>query len=171
MTTTLKTQTTKQDYSKTSTMWQASKDKTTRPCIWMQSGVVAKKNCNHYFDCNSCKYDTAMQKAVSAGKQISWQDAMRMRDSTDRTCRHAITGRADHRICPMNYNCQRCDFDQMFEETISTGTSVGAVAMNDVKYLKLQGLLQRDQDSNLLMATISTKDTPGLALKAVDSSE
>ncbi len=137
MTTTLKTQTTKKDYSKTSTMWQASKDKTARPCIWMQSGVVAKKNCNHYFDCNSCKYDTAMQKAVSAGKQISWQDAMRMRDSTDRTCRHAITGRADHRLCPMNYNCQRCDFDQMFEETISTGTSVGAVALNDAKGFKL----------------------------------
>jgi glycine cleavage system H lipoate-binding protein len=136
-TSTLKSKTTRNDYAKTSTMWKADKDRTIRPCIWMQSGVVAKKNCNHFFDCNSCKYDSAMQKAVDSGKQISWQDAMRMRSSTDRTCRHALTGRADHRICPMNYNCRRCDFDQVFEDTVSTRVNAGAAAVSEIKGFKI----------------------------------
>ncbi|MBF0203331.1 MAG: hypothetical protein HQK67_03240, partial [Desulfamplus sp.] len=40
-------------------------DQKTKPCIWMASGAVAKKNCNNYFNCTSCKYDTAMQQLVA----------------------------------------------------------------------------------------------------------
>lgn len=98
---------------------EALKTRETSPCIWMASGTVAKKTCNHYFDCTTCKYDRAMQKNAAAGKHLSWQEAMRCRDSRDRACRHALTGRAGHRVCPMNYNCSRCDFDQTFEEVVS----------------------------------------------------
>ncbi|MBU1343645.1 MAG: glycine cleavage system protein H [Proteobacteria bacterium] len=137
MTATSKTQSTKQNYSKTQTLWQSGKDKNERPCIWMQAGVVSQKNCNHYYDCTSCKYDTAMGKQATAGKHISWQEALRKRDSIDRTCRHALTGRADHRTCPMNYNCYKCDFDQMFEDTLSPGQGHIRLEMKDVKGFKI----------------------------------
>ncbi len=127
---------TKQDYAKTSTLWVDPKAKD-KPCLWMQAGVTAKKFCNNFYDCTNCKYDTAMEKQALDGKQLSWQDAMRMRDGAERTCRHAMTGRADHRTCPMNYNCSRCEFDQLFEETISAGTGHGALAMTDVKGFKI----------------------------------
>ncbi len=107
------------------------------PCLWMQAGVVKKKNCNHYYDCATCKYDTAMLKMAATGRHISWQDAMRKHDSRDRTCRHTMTGRADHRNCPMNYNCNHCDFDQIFEDTLSPATAHGLGKIEDIKGFKL----------------------------------
>ncbi|WP_041279343.1 glycine cleavage system protein H [Desulfobacula toluolica] len=134
---TMKTQSKKQVYSRPQTLWQSGKDKIQRPCIWMQAGVGSKKGCNHYHDCTTCKYDAAMTKLAAAGKHISWQDAMRKKDSRDRTCRHTLTQRADHRICPMNYNCSRCDFDQLFEDSLSPNTGHAMVKMTDIKGFKL----------------------------------
>jgi len=118
---------------KSENIWKAKKDKNDHPCIWMQAGVAKKKNCNNFYDCTHCKYDDSMAKMAKAGKHISWQEAMRNRDSKDRTCRHALTCRTENRICPMNYNCQRCDFDQYFEDTLSPKTGHSMVVMKDVK--------------------------------------
>jgi glycine cleavage system H lipoate-binding protein len=107
------------------------------PCLWMQAGVVKKKDCNHYYDCATCKYDAGMLKLTATGRHISWQDAMRKHDSLDRTCRHTMTGRADHRACPMNYNCSHCDFDQLFEETLSPAMAHGLGEITDIKGFKL----------------------------------
>ncbi|MCF6239885.1 MAG: glycine cleavage system protein H [Bacteroidales bacterium] len=123
--------------TKTSTLWENAKANDARPCIWMQAGVTAKKNCNNFYDCTCCKYDSAMEKQAIAGKHLSWQDSMRMRDGNQRTCRHAMTGRADYRTCPMNYNCDRCEFDQYFEETLSAGIGHSNLEMTDVKGFKM----------------------------------
>ncbi|MCG8683955.1 MAG: glycine cleavage system protein H [Desulfobacterales bacterium] len=109
----------------------------TSPCIWMQAGVAKKKSCNNFYDCTTCKYDTAMAKAASTGKHMSWQDAMRQYDSKDRTCRHALTGRTGHRVCPMNYNCDHCDFDQTFEEAMSIGAVPVVGQYTDIKGFRL----------------------------------
>ncbi len=114
-------------------VWQAKKDKNEHPCLWMTAGVAKKKNCNNYFDCTNCKYDDGMVKLADAGKQTSWQDAMRMKDSKERTCRHTMTGRTTHKVCPMNYNCSHCEFDQYFEDALTPLTGHGAVHLNTVK--------------------------------------
>jgi glycine cleavage system H lipoate-binding protein len=106
------------------------------PCLWMQAGVVKKKECKNYYDCAACKYDAGMLKMTATGRHISWQDAMRKHDSLDRTCRHTMTGRADHRACPMNYNCSHCDFDQLFEDTLSPAAAHGG-EISDIKGFKL----------------------------------
>lgn len=117
----------------TTHVWQAKKDKNNHPCLWMQAGVVKKKNCSNYYDCTNCKYDDGMVKMVAAGKQISWQDAMRMKDSKERTCRHSMTGRIGQKVCPMNYNCSRCEFDQYFEDAVTPMTGHAAVHVNSIK--------------------------------------
>lgn len=109
------------------------KDLQAKPCIWMASGAVAKKHCNNYFDCTSCKYDAAMEQKVSQGKQISWQDSMRRRESMDRVCRHSLTMRMETRVCAYNYNCSKCDFDQYFEDVLSPRTGHAAFAMHNIK--------------------------------------
>lgn len=129
MTQTLKNKSSKQNLS--------SKNEAAMPCIWMQAGVVLKKECNNYHDCTSCKYDTAMGKQAVAGKHLSWQESLRRRDSLDRTCRHALTGRVEHRTCAMNYNCNHCDFDQLFEDTLSPGKGNSGMHMKDIKGFKL----------------------------------
>lgn len=122
---------------KTKTRWQTKTKNENRPCIWAQAEVITKKNCNNYYDCTSCKYDAAMMTKALAGKHISWQDALRKKDSKDRTCRHVLTGRAEHRSCPMNYNCFKCDFDQMFEDTLVPGTGHTTLEMRDIKGFKI----------------------------------
>lgn len=131
MTQTLKTKSAKQ------TLSAPKKDDTGMPCIWMQAGVVAKKDCNHHHDCTTCKYDSAMIKQAVAGKHLSWQESLRRRDSVDRACRHALTGRVEHRTCAMNYNCSHCDFDQLFEDTLAPGKGNQGVRMIDVKGFQL----------------------------------
>jgi glycine cleavage system H lipoate-binding protein len=92
------------------------KAKADRPCVWMQAGVVKFKNCTHFFDCPTCTYDHAMGTKAKAGKQLSWQAAMRLRPEMHRLCRHSLTGRIAQRACAANYECAACDFDQFFEE-------------------------------------------------------
>jgi glycine cleavage system H lipoate-binding protein len=118
MTTTATRPVYKKEVSKTGPVWKCHKDIMDRPCIWMQAGVTARKTCNQYYDCTGCRYDDAMEKGAAAGRHLSWQEAMRRQPGSQRICRHAMTGRADMRICPMNYNCDRCEFDQMFEDTL-----------------------------------------------------
>lgn len=95
------------------------KAKADRPCVWMQAGVVKFKNCIHFFDCPTCTYDHAMGTKAKAGKQLSWQAAMRLRPEMHRLCRHSLTGRIAQRACATNYECAACDFDQFFEEILS----------------------------------------------------
>ena len=100
-------------------VWQIKPDKKAQaahPCLWMQAGVVKFKNCNNYYDCTTCKYDAGMALQVKKGKQISWQDAMKMRPDIDRVCRHSLTGRIAKRSCAYDYECGKCEFDQYFED-------------------------------------------------------
>lgn len=91
-------------------------DKKNHPCLWMQAGAVTKKYCTNFFDCSTCRYNAAMEKRVDEGKQISWQDCMRLMGGGHRACRHALTGRVKSKSCPYNYQCSHCSFDQMFED-------------------------------------------------------
>ena len=104
-------------------VWMVKPDRDARaanPCLWMQAGSVHFKNCNHFYDCTTCKYDVGMRKRVDEGKQISWQDAMRTRGGLDRICRHSLTNRIEKRACAYDYECSRCEFDQFFEDVWST---------------------------------------------------
>jgi glycine cleavage system H lipoate-binding protein len=104
-------------------VWMVKPDRDAQaanPCLWMQAGSVNFKNCSHFYDCTTCKYDVGMRKRVDEGKQLSWQDAMRMRGGLDRICRHSLTNRIEKRACAYDYECSRCEFDQFFEDVWST---------------------------------------------------
>ena len=115
-------------------VWPANEKKGRQdyPCIWMQAGAVPKKYCSNFYHCNTCKYDRGLQKRVAEGRQISWQDALRRRESAHRTCRHALTGRTVNRICAYNYNCDTCDFDQYLEDVLAPATGGTAITATDV---------------------------------------
>jgi len=117
-------------------VWMVSPDKKAdmmNPCLWMQAEVVKAKNCNNFYDCNSCKYDMGMSKQVEKGKKVSWQDAMRRRPAMDRICRHSLTKRILNRVCADNYQCSTCDFDQCFEDFLSTRTITTLFEVQQVK--------------------------------------
>ena len=101
-------------------------------CIWMEAGVIDYKLCNYYYDCNGCPFDKAMKQAADknvaarlqglepTGKKasiISWQEKMKKRPGLQRECRHSLTGRTSFRLCPYEYECSTCEFDQMLEDS------------------------------------------------------
>ena len=117
-------------------LWFVKPDKhaqAANPCIWMQAGAVAFKNCNNFYDCTTCKYDLGMKKKVDSGAQVSWQDAMRRREGLERICRHSLTKRIDERSCAYDYLCHKCDFDQFFEDTWSAKTPSLMDEVHEVK--------------------------------------
>jgi len=117
-------------------VWVITPDKKAQaenPCLWMQAGAVKFKSCNNFYDCTTCKYDHAMQAKVAQGKQISWQNAMRRRPALDRVCRHSLTRRIDHRACAYDFRCEKCDFDQYFEDVLSAKTKSDPTWVETVK--------------------------------------
>lgn len=94
-------------------------------CVWMKAGVVNFRLCDNAFDCRNCGFDRGMQKSMSSGqadgenrKRAHWADQLKtVWEGTNRLCRHALTGRIDSpKICPLNYECYHCPFDQMLDE-------------------------------------------------------
>jgi glycine cleavage system H lipoate-binding protein len=109
------------------------KAKPESPCLWMQAGAVKFKNCTNFYNCTECSYDHAMGGKAKAGKQVSWQEAMRLRPEMHRVCRHSLTGRMEMRACAYNYECATCDFDQFFEDVWAAKT---VKAPTDIRRVK-----------------------------------
>ncbi|BBO89420.1 glycine cleavage system protein H [Desulfosarcina ovata] len=117
-------------------VWVIQPDRKAVPenaCLWMQAGAVKYKTCNNHFDCNTCKYDHAMQNKVALGKQVSWQDSMRRQPALARTCRHSLTGRIAQRACAYDFHCEKCDFDQYFEDVLAAKTQSAPTDIARVK--------------------------------------
>jgi glycine cleavage system H lipoate-binding protein len=100
-------------------------------CIWMEAGVIDYKLCNNYYNCHTCSFDKAMKETADknararlqglelTGKKAGierWQVRMKKRHGAERQCRHTLTGRAPFRLCPYDFECHSCQFDQLLED-------------------------------------------------------
>jgi glycine cleavage system H lipoate-binding protein len=100
-------------------------------CIWMEAAVIDYKLCNNHYNCHTCSFDRAMKATADknvlarisglepTGKKaniIPWQEKMKQRQGMDRKCRHSLSGRAPFRLCPYDYECHSCQFDQLLED-------------------------------------------------------
>jgi glycine cleavage system H lipoate-binding protein len=94
-------------------------------CIWMKAGVINYRMCDHAYDCYHCPFDTAMRKAMGIqdgedSKKVAprWVEFLQQKyHGSERPCRHALTGRIDApKICPLNYECYHCAYDQMLDD-------------------------------------------------------
>jgi glycine cleavage system H lipoate-binding protein len=104
-----------------------------RKCIWMEAGVVTYKLCNNQFQCSTCSYDLAMSNQVKKEQRIAasdttsiyskmpkvdWMEKFRKLPSNQRKCRYMISGDVDYKVCPNNFNCGTCTFDQMMQDQV-----------------------------------------------------
>ena len=82
-------------------------------CIWMKAGVVNFKICENAFDCTSCAFDKGMSKKMAQKPTalVSWQEVMRQ-PHLNKECRHMLTGRVIFHLCPHNFECKDCAYDQ-----------------------------------------------------------
>lgn len=91
-------------------------------CIWMKAGVINYKLCPYNYACNLCPFDKAMKDAgrreSKQKRRVPWTERMRKLTGPERYCRHMLQGLVSYKICPMNYQCGKCKYDQMIQDMI-----------------------------------------------------
>jgi len=108
-------------------------------CIWMKAGVVNFKLCHNAFDCTTCSFDHAMQKALSQGKKTtSWRDEMMRKPHNERACRYMMSGDVPVKYCSNAYDCSTCEFDQLMQAYHET------IAGHEVKKSEIRGFTVAD---------------------------
>jgi glycine cleavage system H lipoate-binding protein len=108
----------------------ATKSKTGRPfvysmtndlCVWSRAGVVKRMKCINAFDCLGCSFDRRVLADFESKQSFTAADdprPVRMRLLMKQgKCRHMLSGRVSYSLCSYGYNCAKCPFDQMLEET------------------------------------------------------
>ena len=98
-------------------------DMTSDQCVWSQAGVAAPRKCHQAFNCMGCEFDELVQKRISQGLALkkdgrseSWRLKLDHLPMEHRKCRHMLTGEVALKYCANNFDCARCEYDQMLEE-------------------------------------------------------
>jgi len=121
-------------------------------CLWMQAGVVRKKDCLLAFECDSCRFDRALRRVCRENRQkreqgvnisghrgsiIFWKDRLRLRPPARRPCIHHMKGQLEFRLCHRDYNCAQCEFDEYFYDLHTVYTVVKPVDFRSISGVKL----------------------------------
>lgn len=92
-------------------------------CVWSRAGVVKPIKCMNAFDCLGCAFDQKVQADFEAREQqtrLPGADprTVRLRMLMNQLkCRHMLSGRVTYKLCGHGYNCVKCPYDQMIEDT------------------------------------------------------
>ena len=90
-------------------------------CVWGQAGVIKPLKCINAFDCLGCAMDQQVlsgfeKKREAIGKSDKRPARMLLLVSQGK-CRHMLSGRISYGLCSYGYDCVKCPFDQMIEDT------------------------------------------------------
>jgi glycine cleavage system H lipoate-binding protein len=98
-------------------------DLTSDQCVWSQAGVARPRKCHRAFNCMGCEYDAQVRDQIAQGLAIqpdgraeSWRHTLGRRPIESRKCRHMLTGQVALKYCANNFDCARCEYDQMLED-------------------------------------------------------
>lgn len=102
-------------------------------CVWSRAGVVKPIACMNAFDCLGCAFDQKVRsnfekrgRLSTSAPDTSFVDPRPVRLRmlmNQRKCRHMLSGRVDYKLCGHGYDCERCPYDQMLEDTSVTRLS------------------------------------------------
>ncbi len=121
-----------------------------KPCIWMQAGVVRYKHCNRDYQCLLCPYDRALKRTTQENRRmldkgepvtgrramlVHWKDRLRSLPQAKQPCIHSMKGEIEYKTCPNDYACSSCDFDQYFESLFKVSAS-----LKPIHFLEAEGI-------------------------------
>lgn len=91
-------------------------------CVWSRAGVVKPMKCVNAFDCLGCTIDRKIQADFQTREQQRGAGPdprpVRLRMlMNQRKCRHMLSGRVTYKLCGHSYDCVKCPYDQMLEDT------------------------------------------------------
>lgn len=126
--------------------------KTSHACVWMQAGVVRRKDCSINYDCPACRFDRALRRVAAENQRIRsegnrptgkrqkivfWQEHLSNLPSSKRPCIHYLKERIDFKACNQEYHCGTCEFDQFFNDQYAVHAVVRPVGVLDIKGFKI----------------------------------
>jgi len=90
-------------------------------CVWSRAGVLKQMKCYNAFDCLGCALDKRVltdfekkQGGVAPKDPRPTRMQLLMKQGK---CRHMLSGRVSYSLCSYGYNCAKCPYDQMIEDT------------------------------------------------------
>ncbi len=92
-------------------------------CVWSRAGLTKPMKCINAFDCLGCAFDQKIQSKFESQRQAGLtrqtdHRPMRLRMLLNqRKCRHMLSGRVDYKMCAHGYDCVRCPYDQMIDDS------------------------------------------------------
>ena len=125
-----------------------SKAENQNSCIWQQSGVIRRKNCETGYRCEACRFDRALRRVArenrqsreqgtipsgKSGKLVFWKDRLRELPPWKQPCLHHMKGRIEFRACTHDYQCGNCEFDQYFSDQYTVHAVVRPVDVLNIK--------------------------------------
>ncbi len=135
-----------------STRLVQNSNKNSSPCVWMQAGVVRRKDCRIDYECTACRFDSVLRRVAAEnqqtleegrtpagkrGKIIFWHEKLKALPPSKRPCIHHMKRRIDFRACNQEYQCGNCEFDQYFNDQFSVHAVVRPVDVQDIKGFKI----------------------------------
>ncbi len=127
-------------------------DSGAKSCIWMQAGVVRRKECRQDYECVNCRFDRALQRIADEnrkifkaggtppgkrGRIVYWKDNLKKLPPFRQPCLHSMKGGIGFRSCHNEYNCGKCEFDQFFLDQVSVHAVVKPVDVLDIHGIKI----------------------------------
>jgi glycine cleavage system H lipoate-binding protein len=90
-------------------------------CVWGRAGVIKPIKCINAFDCLGCTMDQRVlanfEEKRSAESKKDQRPSRMVLLMNQGKCRHMLSGRISYGLCSYGYNCVKCPFDQMIEDT------------------------------------------------------
>lgn len=90
-------------------------------CVWGKAGVIKATKCINAFNCLGCSLDqtilTNFENQRKASGQSDTRPARMVLMMDKGKCRHMLSGRISYGSCSYGWNCAKCPFDQMIEDT------------------------------------------------------
>jgi CheY-like chemotaxis protein len=106
------------------------------PCIWFQAGVTKKRMCTIGYQCSSqCDFHAAMMKKDKFRNDPKITPYLEKLNSMAgrNQCRYVMGGEVGARSCPNLFHCEKCQYDQIFQDKIDQHLAVKAARRRQLR--------------------------------------
>ncbi len=113
-------------------------------CIWAKLGVVPERHCTLDYNCAECEFNQSLMDAngkyAQAPDMFNIIERLRRLPASERKCRYTLMGEVSYKLCPNNYQCGTCEYDQAMQDALYGHPKVVG-RMAQVKRIKVRDFL------------------------------
>ena len=115
-----------------------------RLCVWAKLGVISYRLCTLNYTCDKCQFNQSLTDAsgkyAGAPEMFNIINQLRSLPAAERKCRYMLMGEVSYKLCPNNYQCGSCEYDQMMHDAVHGHPKLMA-RMAKVKQVRVKGFL------------------------------